>query len=194
MIQFNDLRISPCGKHLIIDVSVREEEWYTEVYLDTITIDNQDTYVENGPSANPIFTYEVPPLTSRQVPERPLYRKQISLELDSTTLGSLDGIFFVYVSVRGIASPETPCGMDNIVTMGTVANIYPYYRQAMNYIKELANTCTIPKNFIDYMLKLKALKLAIRTGHYPDAIKYFNKFFRGKGHTIHKGGCGCGNS
>ena len=39
MMQFNELRITPDKKHLIIDVQVQEMRYYENVYLDTIIID-----------------------------------------------------------------------------------------------------------------------------------------------------------
>ena len=42
MVAFQELRITPDGQKLIIDVSVKDLEYYTNVYLDTIQIDTQD--------------------------------------------------------------------------------------------------------------------------------------------------------
>ena len=56
MVQFNELRITPDGQKLIIDVSVKDLEYYTNVYLDTIQIDTQDTFVESGPSSEVVYT------------------------------------------------------------------------------------------------------------------------------------------
>lgn len=193
MIHFNELKISADAQHLIIDVSVRSESYYKDVYIDSIVIDNQDTYVGTGPSSNPVYSYSVPDSVSK-LTKKTYSRKHVRLDLNPADLGSLDGLFFVYVRAKGIPSADTPCGMDNITTLGTVCNMYPFYQQAMNYIKEIANNCSAPQNFTDYILKLKGLELAVRTGNYPDAIKYYNKFFSGKSKSFIKiGGCGCGN-
>lgn len=193
MIHFNELKISADAQHLIIDVSVRSESYYKDVYIDSIVIDNQDTYVGTGPSSNPVYSYSVPDSVSK-LTKKTYGRKHVRLDLNPADLGSLDGLFFVYVRAKGIPSADTPCGMDNITTLGTVCNMYPFYQQAMNYIKEIANNCSAPQNFTDYILKLKGLELAVRTGNYPDAIKYYNKFFSGKSKSFIKiGGCGCGN-
>jgi hypothetical protein len=40
MIQFNDLKITSDGKTLIIDVSVKDLDYYTNVFLDSIIIDS----------------------------------------------------------------------------------------------------------------------------------------------------------
>lgn len=193
MIHFNELKISADAQHLIIDVSVLSESYYKDVYIDSIVIDNQDTYVGTGPSSNPVYSYSVPDSVSK-LTKKTYSQKHVRLDLNPADLGSLDGLFFVYVRTKGIPSPDTPCGMDNITTLGTVCNMYPFYQQAMNYIKEIANNCSAPQNFTDYILKLKGLELAVRTGNYSDAIKYYNKFFSGKSKSSIKiGGCGCGN-
>ena len=193
MIHFNELKISADAQHLIIDVSVLSESYYKNVYIDSIVIDNQDTYVGTGPSSNPVYSYSVPDGVSK-LTKKTYSQKHVRLDLSPVDLGSLDGLFFVYVRTKGIPSADTPCGMDNITTLGTVCNMYPFYQQAMNYIKEIANNCSAPQNFADYILKLKGLELAVRTGNYPDAIKYYNKFFSGKSKSSVKiGGCGCGN-
>lgn len=194
MIHFNELRITPDNQHLIIDVSVLNEAYYKDVYIDSIIIDNQDTYVGTGPSSSPIYSYTVPEETSPLTGEV-VNHKWVNLTLDTLDVGDLNSLFFVYVRTKGTPTADTPCGMDNITTMATVTNVYPFYQQAMNYIGEIANTCAIPQNFIDYILRLKALELSVKTGNYPDAIKYYNRFFKGKSNVaIRKGGCGCGTS
>jgi len=195
MIHFNELKITSDGQHLIIDVSVLSEVYYKDIFIDSIIIDNQDTYVGSGPSSNPVYSYSVPDIVS-QITEESRGQKHVRLVLSPIDVeGGLNGLFFVYVRTKGTPSADTPCGMDNITTMGTVTNIYPFYQQAMNYIGEVASNCSIPQNFIDYILKLKALELAVKTGNYPDAIKYYNKFFKGKDKiVVKKGGCSCGNS
>lgn len=55
MVEFQELKIAPGGQELIIDVSVKDLKYYTDVYLDTILIDTQDTFVEYGPSKDSII-------------------------------------------------------------------------------------------------------------------------------------------
>ena len=54
MIKFNELRISS-NRYLIIDVSVKNEDYYKDVYIKSVSVDTQDTYIDSGPSNNPIF-------------------------------------------------------------------------------------------------------------------------------------------
>ena len=193
MVQFNELRITSDGQHLIIDVSVLKDSYYENVYIDSIIIDNQDTYVGSGPSSNPVYQYSVPDVMSKLTKEY-VSSKYVRLELTPTDL-PLNSLLFVYVRTKGTPAADTPCGLDNMTTLGTVTNMYPFYQQAINYIGELANNCSMPQNFADYILKMKGLELAMRTGNYTDAIKFYNKFFNGKDNTvIRKGGCSCGNT
>lgn len=215
MLHFNELRISLDNKYLIIDVSVDSQNWYDKVVIDSIIIDNQDTYILNGPSSNPIYCYEVPYAPNEKVYSLPedcncspvrveedgTYcfiggidsQKHVRLELPLSTLGinpSKD-MLFVYAIASGAPEASTPCGLDNNKIMGTVVNLYPFYQQTMCYLKELNNDCQIPKGFIDMILRFKALELCIRTGNYPQAIKYWNKFFAQKECQVIINKCGC---
>ena len=63
----------------------------------------------------------------------------------------------------------------------------------MLYTKELGDTCSIPKNFIDYILKVKALDLSLKTGNYQEAIRYWNRLFKNFYYTnnVEFSNCGC---
>lgn len=215
MLTFKELRITPTGKNLIIDVSVDPENYYDDVFIDSIVIDTQNTYVPNGPSSNPIYTYIVDKESVDKTYSTPeecncspvkteedysycftysdSQRKRVRLILTSLEIGNdiNNTMFFVYAIATGTPSPDTPCGFDNSKKLGVVTNLYPYYQSMMNYVKEIESTCTIPKNFIDSSLKLKALELCIRTGNYPQAIKYWNKFFNGKMNRPIVTNCSC---
>lgn len=201
MITFQELRVTPDGKKLIIDASVKDLSYYTNVFLDAIIIDSQDTYVAGQPSTKPIFYYEVTsnstevyPSTDLDNPTREeenkdiIYvnegeesgEKRVRLELDTKALNVnlSTTLFFVYVVTKGTPSADTPCNMDNQTTLGVAANLYPFYRNTMGCMKEVEEECSIPKTFIDRLLRFKALELSIATGNYAQAIKYWNKFFR----------------
>lgn len=88
MIKWNELRVTQDGKELIIDGSVKDLEYYKDVYIEEVVIDNQDTYVPNGPSSKPIFSYNVKSETE----------KSIRLELDSKALGvTINNTMFLYI-------------------------------------------------------------------------------------------------
>lgn len=196
MVDFNELRITPDG-YLVIDVSVNENSLYQNIYIDRITIDTQDTYVDGTPSSEYIYKEDIDQDKNLK------YIRRVLTSVDFNPKTALDNnMFFVYITCRGEISPSSqeewcsiPCDADNKVTIGTVMASLPYYEQAMSYIGEIGKNCEIPKDFIDFILRTKAMELAIKTGNYPEAIKYYNKFFKDGGvQTGWKGGCGCGAS
>lgn len=191
MVGFQELRITPDGKNLIIDVSVLDLPCYQDVYLDSIVIDTQDTFIENGPSSTPIFLYQTE--DNAECLTSPIYgEKRIRLILNEQSVGaSLNNtLFFVYVVTKGTPN-EDECDDSQPTIMTVVTNLYPFYRDAMNYVKEVEVDCCIPKHFIDKILRFKAFDLCIRTGHYTQAIKYWNKFFKTIPNTGIHTGCGC---
>lgn len=199
MVHFNDLRFSKNSKYLIIDAAIDSQNFYEGVLLDSIIIDNQDTFVSNGPSSNPIYTYKVVDIDDKvyATPENYNYSpvrveddsyclvegtgtmKQVKLEIPLSLYGidPYKDMLFVYVIASGTPSADTPCGLDNSKIMGTVVNLKYIYDNMLCYIRQIENECKIPKNFIDSILKYKALELSVRTGNYPLAIKYWNKYF-----------------
>ena len=199
MVDFNELRVSPDRKNLIIDVSIKDLSYYENVYIDSIIIDTQDTYIPSGPSNSPIFTYEV---VSNVTPVYSLpdcgcgqvqdyidkencfetsnnEEKRVRLELDNTALDNhLKGnLFFVYVITKGTPASDTPCNMDNTINLGVTADTYPIYTNMLNSLKEL-ESCETPKLFTDAFLRFKAFKLSIKTGQYSQIINYWNKYFK----------------
>lgn len=195
MITFNELRITPDSKSLIIDVSVKDYEYYKNITIDSIIIDTQETYLVSGPSSNPIFKYSVKSTQDNNLysAQRSLDNKSIRLQLTSQDLQDKlsTSLLFVYVITTGIPSPATPCGMDSMITLGTVVDLFPIYCKTISYLKELNSSCSIPKNLIDMILRLKALELSLKTGNYIQAIEYWNKYFINISTNINTSSCGC---
>ncbi len=167
MIQFNSLKITQDGKSLIINASVKNLSYYTNVLIGSIIIDNQDTYSASGPSNNPIYKHSFAGrdlVTNKDVAGF----KNISIAVSAKELldnnGDLsDDILYVYLIAVGTPSADTPCGMDNVSTLGVALNLRPIYNNGINYIKQVESTCEIPKDFIDFILRYKALDLALKT-------------------------------
>ena len=179
MIQFNKLQINREGTKLTIDIAVKDLEYYNNVYIDSISIDTQDTFVNSGPSGKPKYTKILEGNNKTYVEE-----------LSNITI-PLDGIIFIWVRTKGNPSNTTPCGEDKDLILGVTVNMYPIYKQLLNYTKEFGNTCIKPKGFIDLYLKTKIFDLSIKTGHYTDTIKYWNKFFKNINTEITSNTCGC---
>ena len=105
-------------------------------------------------------------------------------------------MFFVYAIATGTPSADTPCSMDNAIVKSTIINLYPIYCKTIQYLKELDDSCVVPKNFMDMIIKLKALELSIKTGNSFQAIEYWNKYFKtliNNNSTFKSKYCGCNN-
>lgn len=182
MIKFTDLRVS--NGHLIISAEVREiEDYYDNVYIDKIKIDSQDTFSSTGPSSSLIY----------ESASFPAETKSITLDLDASNFTDIDmdkTMFFVYAVATGTPSADTPCGMDNTNSLGVTFSLCPIYNETMQYVKEVENTCNLPMSFINMILQLKAIQYSINSGHYTQAIKYYNKFYKNLGVSSTQP-CGC---
>lgn len=201
MVTINELRITPDGKNLIIDVSIENLSYYDNVGIAAIIVDSQDTFIPTGPSNRALYhmSYEISSdkprdCSSEVVLEENGKIKQLRVILTEKDLGVAlnDNMFFIYIVTNGTPAPCTPCGMDNIYTLGIAYNLRPLYNLWMNYVRELDQSCTIPQNFIDNILRYKAFELALKTGNYTSAIDYWKRFFQNKGPAVLKSkGCGC---
>lgn len=182
MIKFDELRITPDGKNLIIKAEVKSNSYYSNVYIDSITIDNQNTYIENGPSDKSVYSKVLGAGT-----------KSIAIVIDYREVleGLKDNILFIYVKTSGTPASDTPCGMDNITTIGVVYNEYPIFQSLMRSISSISDSCNVPMGFIDMNLKIKALELAVSVGDYTTAIDYWNKYFTKSIEVRTFKNCGC---
>lgn len=178
MIQFNELYIDRHDLELRIDVSVQSLSIYDNVYLDKIIIDNQDTYVEEGPSHSPLLTINISNPSNDS--EEELNVKSFKVNVSKDQLPLHNQLLFVYVLTKGNPDFNTPCDLDNSVTLGVVCNLYHIFIKFMHYVREVEKICSLPKRFIDSILRFKALNLALSTGNYLLAIKYWNKYFKNK--------------
>ena len=190
MVTFNELRITEDNKYLVIDVSIDPDSCFNDVTLDTILIDNQDTYIDNGPSSNPILninikndytkvlvdTSECYTSVYADTQEYECYVKddnkhaRVFISLEEYGIKSTD-MLFIYVMTEGTPS----CNIDKSYILGTVVNLYYIYTKAMGYIREIECACSVPKHFVDFILNIKAIELCIKTGNYTQAIKYWNR-------------------
>lgn len=207
MVVFNECRIDKESKNLIVDVSVDSLSYYKNIYLESITIDTDKTFIESGPSSNPVYKRKFTPSDSSNssytakieddifiIDAEQSGSKNIRLKLNYKELGLYnfdDNILFIYIGVGGIPEPDTPCGMDNKYSVAAAVNLRPVYNMAMSYLKELESTCTTPKGFIDMILRLKAFELSLKTGNFLTAIKQWDKLFKNKRIVSPTKGCGC---
>lgn len=177
MIYFNTLNILAKDKTLVLDIAVPTSIYFHNVFIDKVLIDTQETFTVGSPSATPIYTYT----------DGTSDRKNLSLLLTEDMLNAnakgpiihLDSdLLYVYVVTKGEVAIDTPIGLRNIVNLQTIYNNYSILQNSMKYIKELKNTNVIPKNFIDYILRKKALDISLITEHYTHANQLWEDYFK----------------
>lgn len=173
MIVFNDLRITPDGENLFIDAMVAPYGYFKNMYISSISIDTEDTFSAGKPSSNAVTVYK------NENQDTTIKECSINVLPDILKLTSFNGhIFYVYVTVAGIPSADTPCTMDTEYTLGVALNWQLIYQQGINHMKETINGCCgMSKDFIDYILRFKAFELALRTAQYQLANDRFKKWF-----------------
>ena len=205
MIIFNNIKITQDNKYLIIDAEIEDNAYYKDMYIDQVVIDNQDTYIQNGPSSNPIYIYQAQPqdnniyttddLANKVTDEDGIavqdegdtqsYSREVHLILDKKDLIEIENnMFFVYIIAGGTPSPDTPCGYDVNIALKVVVNTYPIYNTMIQYLKELGNTCGTPYGIIDKILQIKMLDASVQTGNNLKAIEIWNTYFKNKQEDI----------
>lgn len=192
-IHFNELKVTEDGKDLIIDISVRSEAYHANAYISRVKIQDSTKFGTTSYNFNTAYSADYDPILGVYS-----YKRHLRLVLTAADLGkaNLKDMFFVMVETTNTFTPvsgitEIPCGVDESTTTATVVDLYPIYLSGMQYIKELKNTCSVPSGLTDFILRLKGLELAVKTGNYTTAIDYYKNFFSGV-ETVRGGGCGCG--
>lgn len=174
MIDIKELRISNDGNYLYIKASVKTDSYFSNVYIDKVIIDTGTTYSESGPSSTPVYSTT---LTGNQK-EVSLILSKTDFTFPATTDNLQNNLFMVYLVAKGSPSSNTPCGLDNVNTLGVtlaMCTIYPFIMQSIN---EVEQTCDVPENFIDTMLKFEAINVSVDSGHYTKAIQLYDKYFK----------------
>ena len=189
MVNFDDLRISPDGCCLIIDASIDSANYYSNRYITEIWVDSDLTFNNSvSPSSKAVKLI---------IPEGGIKRfnEQIPTSTFQPLLSgspNLKGhILFFFVSVEGTISGTAPCGGDNNVYIGVAVDWNTLYHNSLAFMKPVTkNCCDIPREFIDYILRMKSLEYAIKTGHITVAKQVWDNFFSKKKKVI-SSVCGC---
>lgn len=87
-----------------------------------------------------------------------------------------DTMFFVWIKETGV-DPNAPCSENRQYTLGVCINEFTIYRRFICLIHELLKECEVPKYFIDLHLRWQAVKMAIASGNYSQAILLWKRFF-----------------
>ena len=176
---------------LYIDVHVNKAEYFDNIYIDSVIIQTQDQVSETdplSPGSEHIYSMKADEGT-----------KELHLALKASTDFDLvyrslsDKLLFVYVICTGTPDVCTPCRLDEMTTLGVTFDESLFYQMVMQQTGQLADTCEIPKGFIDLILLWNAFKAAVETEHYIPAIDFWRKMFDKRYNASLKGAkpCGC---
>ena len=196
MIRFNELKIE--DNYIIIDVQIEEEKYFKDMYIDSIVIDTQDTFIANGPSSKAIYTKTFNTDTDINK-EEIVYtqgtdkynRVRIYIDGKNLNVDIHKTMFFVYVIAGGTPSADTPCRWDENKALHTLVDTQVLYNNMIQYVKELNKDCSTPDNFINAILQFNAIDLALKTNQYPLAIDLWKRFYSDIESNVVLPNCGC---
>ena len=206
MIRFNELKIE--DNYIIIDVQIEEEKYFKDMYIDSIVIDTQDTFIANGPSSKAIYTKTfntgVDPIYKNKQcapikKEENIYtqdtdkhnRVRIYIDGKDLNVDIHKTMFFVYVIAGGTPAADTPCKWDENKALHTLVDTQVLYNNMIQYVKELSKDCSTPDNFINAILQFNAIDLALKTNQYPLAIDLWKRFYSDIESNVVLPNCGC---
>lgn len=165
MIQFNELRITPDSKELIIEAQVKQDPYFEDVKITRIEVKR---ILDSNGTKNLIFeddTFEASNL--------------IRLSISAHSLLDNNGFKNALVEVIIYTNEEhtSPEGYANPTVSALVCDLYPFYIKTLLNIKVIDSLCSNSDELIDCILKFKALELAFKTGNAPLAYQYWFKYF-----------------
>lgn len=188
MVTFKELGISNDSKALVIDACIPDLPWFEDCYIESVKVCGQDAYMDGSePPSGALSLYERPGGTPEGC------HKEVSLVVqDGYQCGESvfhlpldDTLFFVYVKMGGTPKPygdePVPCGFDEEWSMGVTFSTCKLYEGMMQHVKETADTCQVPANFLDWYMRVEALEAAINCNHLMEAVSIWNKWFKGNG-------------
>lgn len=192
MIHFKQLQITPDNKKVIIEASISQSMPFKGFYIDEIFIEPYQNFTDTQTMSNGNTPFSLKIHKEKKI-------KQVRLELtsiDFTNYSIKKGdLLFVYIRVKFIkedAGNVIPtCTQDKEVTIGVAYNKYDIYHKIISYMKEL-NCCEVPKHFINWYLRWKAIEIAEKTCNYSSLVELWKKFSRSplKGNKLNSN-CGC---
>lgn len=173
MIVFNELRVLNDSSKLIIEVSVNGDQLIDQIWIDTKVPIYRGACPTMTTSAylvasidDPLYKEDIDKFKAVIIPEGK--RTHLRLELDrepyEENINFPAEMCHVYVLYTG-ETEECRCNP----SMRTVVNFYPYYQLSIYYMKELSQECKIPRDLIDFILRIKSVEMALKTGNYAMA-------------------------
>lgn len=189
MVRFNELGVTRNGRFLIINVSVRGEEYRKDggpkVYLDEIVVVNHDQYAD-GSSYDEDYLYKI------EYGDTEEKTSDVIVLSDKDIPGIREDLLFVMVRTKG--EPEGEYKGEN-PTVGVTYWLEPLYSRFMDAMREIAmnrdKECLPPRWLIDLHLRKRALEAAVESGDFALACKWWREFHTGRHDRLEARNCGC---
>lgn len=208
MIEFRELYIDPEHKCLIVDVEIEDLEYYDGAVIENIILDTEMRYLPSEGTYNGIVLYSNASDKTMALNVMPESEgRRVRLELNQATLDVLQAdsdyqinlkenhMYTITVNADTSLAPNiglSPCGCSEASVTRSLMDMQPIYNSLMAGIKQVATDCTVPKTFIDNVLRMNAVDAALKTGNYDLAAKFWNQFYsNSKTPSIKTRNCGC---
>lgn len=176
MIDINKFYIREDGKAIIIDVSIKDSEYFENVYLNTIELYDLDD--------NKLYELLIGTESTKH--------KELTLTRDDVSLINVETtILKLRVTTTGVPSQETPCGEDIDEVKAYTYYKGTLYNTMLNYLKELNVNCSIPQGFIDTMLKFKGVDIALNTDNPELAKDLWGRIINNATNSVVSSNCRC---
>lgn len=177
MLHFKKIKLSEDRTILDIDVYIEELDYNSNVYLDSIKIQDVESYGTTSVNYQKSLTGKL---------------KEIKLSIPvSEILSNIkNNMLIITVNLTGTVDINCPCGKDIMNYMAIFADIQNITSVLNSYLNEFKNNCSTPKGFSNYFLLFKAFEYAARTCRYIDAIKYW-KMLNKETKIITSNNCSC---
>lgn len=182
MIQFNELRITPDAKYLIIDAQIKEDSYFDVVTITKLTISK----VDNEESTTVLKEVSKELFEDMSLTESEYGTVRIRTVISSNELGvSLSNAYIeVIVETDGETTATSPVEYANPVVTVAVVDLYPFYINSLHNIRMLNNLFSNNDELIDCILRFKALEMAFKTGNTSLAKQYWFKYFATLDNTV----------
>lgn len=162
MVKFTRIKLSEDKKYLNIGVKIDGSSYFSNVYINSIKIDDVKSYGTD---------YHV--YTNKLSSNVKSYTWVIPVSEILTSLSN--NMLFITIETVGEPSFDCPCGADINKVTGVFADVCSILNNIHNYTKELNSTCELPTGFINYFLLYKAYEYSLKSCNYDKAVKYWNK-------------------
>ncbi len=199
MVSFSELRISDDKDQIIIECAVRDLPIYTNMYIDTITIEHYENFSESGsPGGKSYVAYRNGTNGSSQ--------RNVRCVVDLAAVSQLfaltdfdGGLFYVFVHCGGTLSPNASQygdGATSTTDLAIVLDWRKFYKaglkQLVAYYMGCGLKCTVPAWLEEFVMLWNAIKLAIETCDWTLLDRLWRKFLAIADGVPMNTDCNCG--